>query len=272
MTAGGRPFHTMKYPRLPRLACVAAFSVAAASLSSLSAAPLLINASADTWLQGPSSNVANSNNGVSTQLDAGIINANDVRHIVLRFDLSGIAAGSTINSVTLNTVAVSGDGSSQTSLTLNVFELIGNNANWIEGTGAVNSGASWNTRNGATAWLGGANGAGIAGTDYTDSLLASFTGNPQTITAGTSMGYNSESAFATAVANNSGGSLNLVLLRDDSATARNFFRIASRENTTLSAPSLSVDFTPVPEPSTIALGMVALIAVLVFRRRRLCER
>lgn len=80
------------------------------------------------------------------------------------------------------------------------------------------------------------------------------------------MAFTSTSDFLTAVSSNAGGSLDLIVLKDDAI--RNFFRIASSEDTTYAGPALSIDFTvaSVPEPSSfIFFGLISL--GLVVRQR-----
>lgn len=133
-----------------------------------------LEASADTYLRGTN----DKNYGVSNQLLLGSVGSSRDAHILLRFDLSGIAASATINSVTLTTISDGLDAGSQASLAVDVFELASANANWVEGLengvrpsgiGSIgDSGPSWldkDEEGTGTKWAG-SDGASTAGTDY----------------------------------------------------------------------------------------------------------
>ena len=173
----------------------------------------------------------------------------------MAFDLSDpLLTGATINSATVTFTIRENDGASQnTTITLNLHQLT---------SSFTNDGVTWTSRNGTNNWTN-------PGGDF-GGVLSSASGNPSTIGAGNTMAFSSAS-LATAVDGAVGGTLNLLLKSDvENTTARNLFRFASSRNTEgdpdYSGPVLTIDYTPIPEPSAALLGGLGLLALL--RRRR----
>ena len=243
---------------------------AASPVLTASAATLTLTALDDTYLRA---SVSDSNFGGHTQVLAGTL-GNSGLHALFRFNLNQAAlSGATITSATLKLYSDGNDSGSLASATLNLFQLAAANAGWVEGTGAGSTGevltgvATWNHQvRSTTPWAGTA-GASTPGTDYINTSLGSFTGNPQTITAGTEMNFTS-GAFAGAVAGNIGGALNLwVGSPEQESGSRNFFRIATVENATVANhPTLIIEYTPIPEPSA-TLMFAGALGLLASRRR-----
>ena len=95
------------------------------------------------------------NAGATGWFDAGTDGTGGVRRGLLRFDLSGIPAGSTITSATVQLTVVKVPASSPVNSTFDLFRLL---ASWNEGTKTGNSGApatageaTWNARMQGTA-------------------------------------------------------------------------------------------------------------------------
>jgi hypothetical protein len=83
----------------------------------------------------------------------------------LRFDVSGLAGKFiAVNSLTIR--LTQNLSNSRDPGTLEAYRLLPANANW-------SNDGTWGTRNGTTAWAGGASGATVAGTDYDTNVLAS---------------------------------------------------------------------------------------------------
>jgi hypothetical protein len=82
-------------------------------------------------------------------------------HSLLRFDLSGLPPGTQVQSAELDLYLHSNSGSAD------VVEAHRVTRDWLEGTGAPNSGASWNRYNGFSLW-------GTPGGDYDPQAAASF--------------------------------------------------------------------------------------------------
>lgn len=197
-------------------------------------------ATADTRIGG-SLTQTNINNGGADQMLVGNHTSLGKLHGLLRFDLSSLGTNIVINSVTLqmNKPAV-GTGSS---FTVNVFELSVANTNWVEGTAnnvAQSGSATWDSK-GPSAWAGSA-GASTAGTDYINTVLASYSGT----TAAGDAAFISEAAFLTAVSNNAGGSLNLGIAINNSASG-SYYRFATDEHATAAAPVLVIEYSDPPK-------------------------
>jgi hypothetical protein len=242
-----------------KLQAIVAISVAIACSAS---ANVVTNfATADTRIGG-SLTQTNINNGGADQMLVGNHTSLGKLHGLLRFDLSSLGTNIVINSVTLqmNKPAV-GTGSS---FTVNVFELSVANTNWVEGTAnnvAQSGSATWDSK-GPSAWAGSA-GASTAGTDYINTVLASYGG---TIAAGDAA-FTSQAAFLTSVSNNLGGSLNLGIGMN-SGVSGSYYRFATDEHATAAAPALVIDYTVIPEPATLGLLGAGSLLVLLLRRMR----
>jgi hypothetical protein len=220
--------------------------------STAHAALLVVNVGANSTIR----TTAITQQGTSQILFAGdTLTANDFLRSAVAFDLSNpLLTGATINSATVTFTARENDADSQnTAITLNLHQLT---------SSFTNDGVTWTSRNGTDNWT-------IAGGDF-GGVLASASGNPRTIVAGNTMAFSSAS-LATAVDGAVGGTLNLLLKSDvENTTARNLFRFASTRNLIGSpvhpGPTLTIDYTPIPEPSAALLGGLGLLALL--RRRR----
>ncbi|MBI3879678.1 MAG: DNRLRE domain-containing protein [Verrucomicrobia bacterium] len=190
--------------------------------------------------------------------------------MLLRFDIAAVVpAGATINSVTLQLT----DNSGSTSFIPSNFELHRMMLGWIEGTNgslaspngsaAAAGDPTWNFRQHNTvAW--GAPG-GAAGVDFATNISASLLINVGNVTDtwASSPGLVADAqAWLDSPATNFGW-----LLRSDGegslGTAR---RLNSRE-ATADRPLLTIDFTPVPEPTAGALVAFGGVALLGLRRR-----
>lgn len=240
------------------------FLTFASFAASANAVTLAVNSSADTYLR----NNENQSYGATSSILAGQHATLNGLTNLFRFDLSALpTSGITVDSVSLTLTST--DNGVGTTVTLTVFQLSLANAGWVEGTqnGAVGTGeaSARYLTNQTTNWAGSI-GARTAGTDYVNTSLASFTGNANTIAAGT-LGFTSTGAFSSTVAGAAGGNLNLWVGNPTLTAASEFFRIASRETAgTASDPLLTVNYTVVPEPSAALLGGLGMLALL--RRRR----
>lgn len=249
--------------RISKFQAIALISIAIAG--SAVAAPITASvfATADTYVRSGSGQTALNFGGADQMLIGHHSTTLGNFHGFLRFDLSSLPADIEIQSVTLQMVKpANGVG---LAFTVNIFELSAANANWVEGTanGTTQSGsATWGSK-GPSAWAGSA-GASTAGTDYTDTVLASY-GGP--LTAGDAA-FTSEAAFLTAVSSNAGGSLNLGIAINNSAISQ-YYRFATQEHATAAAPELEITYTVIPEPSSLVLMLGAgFLLVLELRRRR----
>lgn len=217
--------------------------------STAQAAVLVVGVGANSTIRASATN-----QGISQLLFAGdTTNADDFLRSAVAFDLSNpLLTGATINSATVTFFSRESDGTSQsTTITLNLHQLT---------SSFTNGGVTWTSRNGTDNWTN-------AGGDF-GGVLASASGNPRTIGVNTSMAFSSAS-LATAVDGAVGGTLNLLLKSNtEDTTTRNIFQFASTRNVLNAAtgPTLTIDYTPIPEPSAALLGSLGLLALL--RRRR----
>jgi hypothetical protein len=213
------------------------------------------------------------------------VTANDFMRSILGFNISAIPAGSTINSVTLTVSPRHNDANSlDQSFAVNLHRLIGDN--FAENT------VTWYRRNIAdagTAWA-------TPGGDFDSAVLSSISANPKHWADGAPAApasassityvFNSTSelvATAQSALDGNNGMLNLLLRSADiealATGNRAIFQMASDDpvsgagspnrNTIQSqAPLLTIDFTPVPEPSSWILYSFAAMGLLGYAVRR----
>jgi uncharacterized protein (TIGR03118 family) len=112
-----------------------------------SAAVVTLSATQDTFIN---SGNPNNNAGATGWFDAGRDGAGGVRRGLLRFDLGGIPAGSTVTSATLQLTVVKVPANGPVNSTFDLFRLL---ASWNEGNKSGNGGAAatageatWNAR------------------------------------------------------------------------------------------------------------------------------
>lgn len=223
-----------------------------------SAAVVNIDALADTYIR---ESEPTTNRSTQVRLLVGhTASSADEFNGLLKFDLSDPQlVGATINAVTLTVTTDNDDSGSSTASTLQVYESL---TNWDS------TQTTWNNATNLTTWdTAGSEGAG---NDYVNTLLASLTATPSQFgsNGGDSLALNSEAAFATAVADNIGGVLSLLLIVPDSQN-RSVWFLESIESG--NAPRLSIDFTPasnpIPEPGSLVLAGLGSV-LLIARRRR----
>jgi hypothetical protein len=192
---------------------------------------------------------------------------------LVRFDVSGLPAGSIINEVTLTLEMVRQPRDGYNSSTIGLQRMLqgwgeGNKANIDPnspglGSPATAGEATWNARAfGSQLW---AAPGGAAGTDYSSSISSALdvygTGDSP-YTFPTDTGLTEDVAFWQAHPGLNYGWMIKALDEDVNFTAR---RYASREDPDF-APILHVDYTVVPEPSI--QGLLGLASIVVLRLKR----
>lgn len=213
-----------------------------------------LSATADTTVY--SNNVNNNGGGHSFGI-AGVANNGNVRNMLLLFDLSGIAPGSTVNSARLDLNV------SQIGNTGGNFELFQVDTNWNEGSKTGNQGsaatageATWNEAEfGSTNWLtpGGTVFAPLLDTVSITTVGAnSFTNTANFTSAVQAMVDNPTQNFG---------------FRISSQDPNSAIRIGAREGG--GEASLVVDFTTaVPEPTSSVFVMLGLGGLILRRSKR----
>lgn len=188
---------------------------------------------------------------------------------LLSFSLASIPAGSTINSIKLTLVTASADATSSSgAAVLNLYNL---NGAFVEGTGtssgtASTTSATWLRRDSST-WT--------SGGDFNSTVLSSKSINPVTVVAGAVQDFDTSASFVAAAqaALDGGTSLSLLLKLNDTDEGTNlrraFFFNSDDFATVANRPKLSIDYTPLPEPSAGLFTLLAggLMLVCVQRRR-----
>jgi hypothetical protein len=233
---------------------------------------LCVEASAGLLVVNPSKDnsiyAENNNSNATGDLFVGPtlgLQSTILRRALVYFDVSSIPAGSTINSVTLRlSPVIAGPNSGADVLSLHPLS-----ASWGEGTSFASgkgdaptpNDATWSSRfHNTTAWTtpGGDFALDPSGTVTLDSVSTEFTFASQ---AG--MVSDVENWVNNPTANNG-----WLLKYEDEVTigtARAFF---SREDSVNLQPTLTIDFTAVPEPSTFMLLGTVIAAASAWRRFR----
>lgn len=179
-------------------------------------------------------------------------------HALLSFNLSVLPVNAIINSATLTLTTAAADAtSSNTTVQLDLVSLT---------TAFTASQATWNNSATGSAWT-------TPGGDYNPIILSSISLNPVTVPANTASTFASSTSFASVLqsAYSASSPLELMVkLDNETGTTRNIFFFDGDGNTPTGTfrPSLTIDYTVVPEPATAALlGAAFGIGVLVRRRR-----
>jgi len=196
----------------------------------------------------------------------------DLGRAVLGFDISSIPSGSTINSITLTLTKRTkdnGSGTSNENHTITIHELVGtvdeNNV----------TGPTWTNRdaNASIAWA-------SAGGDFNTTVLSSYTGNAYSDDIGIQYVFPSSANFIARAQNalDGSGTLYMLLLSADSEADndRGLFQFFADDieegssNTIEKFPLLTIGYTPIPEPASLALLGLATLSMLLpgCRRKR----
>jgi hypothetical protein len=246
-------------PRKLASALFGAFAIVFGCCFSAQATTIVLNPIQDNSIYSESNN-SNALGGLFTGETAN----GDLRRALMEFDIAdNIPAGSIIDSVSLTlTQTKIGPASSAT------FELNSVNAAWGQGTSsgigaggiATQGDATWNFR------LFNTNSWTSPGGDFRS--LASGT-----TTIGTTLGnytFASQSGLVSDVQNwldNSGSNFGWILSAADESIGNTTAReLGSTESSVADRPTLTINFTAVPEPSTCALGITGLFAILIAAR------
>ena len=220
--------------------------------TSVCSAQISLDAIEDTTIY--SENVDNNGGGHAFNI-AGTANNGNERRSLLRFDLAGIAPGSTVNSASLDLDIT------QVGNTGGIFQLFRLDTDWAEGRGVGNQGAA--ALAGEATW----NSAEFGSVDWTPggSFFPQLLSDVSITSTGVSS-FSSSDNFIDAIQSIvDDPTQNFGFLISSSSGAGSAIRIGSREGG--SAASLSVDFTAIPEPTGISILALSL-AGLCLRRSK----
>ncbi|HZZ71614.1 MAG TPA: DNRLRE domain-containing protein [Pirellulales bacterium] len=206
----------------------------------------------------------------------------DARRAMLEFDLSSIPAGSTITaaSLTLNVTTVGGND--QTTRDISLYKLT---AAWGEGTshntggGGPGSGGGngFNPTQGGSTWNYGFYNTNLwttPGGDFvsTPSATAAIAGATGAVTFPFPVTWTSTDLIADVQSwiDAPGSNFGWLLKSASETSPKSTRQFDSREATESGAvlPTLSISYTPAPEPSTLALGAIGALLLAGWSLRR----
>jgi hypothetical protein len=228
---------------------------------------LLLNVTEDTFLNQAGGHFSNSGGSTVNYMGSG----NNYTSL-LRFDLSGLGAlaGATINSVSLNLTSAGGTAVTQSFF---VYQMAAANFDWVEGSGNFSDGvlgASNDYKNniGAVGWASGTpfyfTNDIRAGNVETTPLYYDYIAN---LVSGSTYSFAlSNSMITDWLGNSAMASAGLVYATDNLGSFAGFY--SSEYANAAFRPTLLVNYTAVPEPGSLALGGVGLMALMVFHLRR----
>ena len=175
-------------------------------------------------------------------------NGNGVRRALIQFDISGLPAGQLIDSAILSITQAGPTPAFDGEVTLEVYRLT---KDWVE------TEVRWTEAATGDAWT-------TPGGDVDPILITSVS---TTYTFDTQVDFDITGLvqdWYDGTSDNFG-----VLIRDNGFTTNDKFAFASRTHggaTTAAEPVLTIDYSPIPEPGSLAL--LALGGMFVVRRRR----
>ena len=220
-----------------------------------------IPASADTTLneRGPDNSMGGTN-----VLQAGTDGGNFHRRGLIRFDVAAnVPAGATIDSATLSLFATANNPSSHWPHEL--FRVL---VPWGEGAGvglptgqpAQNGDATWNSnQHNVNQWsLPG----GLAASDY-----AAAPSSSQFIAGANSYQFEGLAADVQSMLDNPAANHGWILISQGQGTTNTSRQFEARETTAGHPPMLTIEYTPIPEPSTVTLALVAAILAAMAKSR-----
>ncbi|MCD4728154.1 MAG: DNRLRE domain-containing protein [Pirellulales bacterium] len=221
------------------------------------------------WTAGPDNNY-----GARNTLDVGhyYYSGSQLVKSLIRFDLSSIPTGSTVNGATLSfTTAVSNSAT----VTNELFRVLPANTGWVEGAGTGTPASSgepcWNYHGYNTVPWAGSAGLSTADTDYAAAALdvpqaSGAIGNTVTFTFNDVSFFNGPGGWLANPLDNAGFLFQSVPGTGSGQWTYNQYH--SSEGTTVALrPVLTLDVTPIPEPSTLALLATGLIGLLCYAWR-----
>jgi len=227
-----------------------------------SAAVINLGAAADTSIYADG-NV----NGTGQGMFVGSNGQGTIQRSLIDFDLSGIGAGSTINSVTL-TIHVNAQGylGSPETITLNALNEAWNEASVGSGGPSSGGGGGNAPAPGDATWTDSGNGAWTAGGNFDATISASAS-----VAGGGTTAVWSGAGLIADVQDwvDNGGNFGWIL-RGNETAAGSAKRFSSSENALHPTPVLSIDYTAavVPVPAAVWLFGSGLLGLVGIARRK----
>ncbi|MBN2295222.1 MAG: DNRLRE domain-containing protein [Pirellulales bacterium] len=211
------------------------------------------------------------NYGVYHHFSVGSNGTTILRKALMRFDLSSLDGKyASIDSVKLKLHVLTDPGPNvdvSFANTLELYRLTDVNGDWVEGsqvTGGIENGAScWNYRQYNTKpWDSGVGGTSAA--DYNGPAIASLGFGPTNPTGWLELDFNDVSFIGNWVVGNNPG---MVLRVTNEATNSLISFEHSEHASALLHPQLVINYTPVPEPGSLALLLSVFTAIYMIRRK-----
>lgn len=191
---------------------------------------------------------------------------------ILQFDLSALdGLVESIDSVTLTMRLVAQVTLPSTDVEFSLHQIQDANAGWVEGTGnavTANSGeSSWNyLAHSSTAWAGSA-GLSTPGTDYLATPIDGTRVMSSSTVAGTIFSWTLPVSLVESWIEGTNAGLILSVTDYEGLESDDYFRFGSSEHGTAAyRPTLTINYTPIPEPGAAALFLVVIAAVLLRRK------
>lgn len=191
-------------------------------------------------------------------------------NIIVQFDVSSLAGQGTIQSAKL-LMTPEFSSAADATFTYSVYQLADANAGWQEGTHllepATAGEATWNKKvHNTVGWVG-SPGAATAGTDYLTPKLGQGTYHQQKSKTPTASDTISIDLPGSLIQHWVDGPNAGLILWSDAENAMQFISANTYYQPMTLSPGLEVTYTPVPEPATAAVLMIAGAGSMVRRRK-----
>lgn len=225
------------------------------------AAVITIEASTDGFIRG--SDTSSAGSFADPTILIGDTGSGTSRYInaLLKFNLNSLVlpANAVIDSATLTFTSTVDTSSFNGSVSFEMYQSLRN----------FSTGATWNTYTSSAAWE---TKGGTGSLDRSSTLLSSIMLNPALIGEGATITLDGSAALITLVESLKGTSnpLNLWfgLSPSNMDGNRHILQVAAENNAIYAGPTLSINYTVIPEPSAISLALAAGGVLVMVRHRK----